>query len=79
MMNLSHIVTCTFLIPAGLVGIGAGLHEMWLASDALPGLLDQLRQINNLYLPWIEGALSLFTGALLLLFAALLGLRGLQS
>jgi hypothetical protein len=79
MMNLSHLLSCSLLIPAGLVGIGAGLHEMWLAADTLPAFFDHLRQISDHYQPWIEGLVSLFAGALLLFIASLLGLRGLQS
>ncbi|OAB58099.1 hypothetical protein AY599_07215 [Leptolyngbya valderiana BDU 20041] len=78
-MSIGNILSCILLIPAGLAGVGAGLHEMWLAGDALPSFIDQLRQLSATYQPWIEGIFSLFIGASLLLIAALLGLRGLQS
>ncbi|MEE4329813.1 MAG: hypothetical protein V2J10_03030 [Wenzhouxiangella sp.] len=78
-MTSSHLLTCALLIPAGLAGIGAGLHEMLLASDALPAFLDQFRSIFNQLQPWLEGLFCLTLGVFLLLLAGILGLRGLQS
>jgi hypothetical protein len=78
-MSIGNILSCILLIPAGLAGIGAGLHEMWLASDALPVFITQLRLMIHEFQPWITAIFSLFVGATLLFFAALLGLRGLQS
>jgi len=78
-MTTGHLLSCALLIPAGLAGIGAGLYEMLLASEALPALLVHLRQLTDQFQPWLEGIFSLLIGAFMLFIAALLGLRGLQS
>jgi len=78
-MTLSHLMSCALLIPAGLAGISAGVHEILLASDALPDFIDQMRSIVTELEPWLQGTFSLIIGVFLLFLAGFLGLRGLQS
>lgn len=78
-MTSSHLLSCALLVPAGLAGIGAGVHEMLLACEALPAFVDEVRLIIDQFQPWLEGIFSLFIGMCLLLIAGILGLRGLQS
>jgi len=78
-MTTGHLLSCALLIPAGLAGIGAGLSEMIIALDALPALVSHLRELTVNFQPWLEGLFSLLIGLSVLLIAALLGLRGLQS
>ncbi len=78
-MNISHFLTCAFLIPAGLVGISTGLHEILVAVDGLPGLVALIDDLNQRIEPWAGGLLCCIIGLIMLAAAAALAVRGLQS